>query len=104
MTNSVKFINCRPVEQKFVAEVFNILLTDIRPLGWVGGALAFLALCKVGFVSGFCVLLQCAKNSVVQRRQSHANLNVSRMLVRVTYNVKVLEMARNSMICHLDSH
>jgi len=28
---------------------------DIRPLGWVGCALAFLALCKVGFVSGFCV-------------------------------------------------
>ena len=27
---------------------------DIRPLGWVGCALAFLALCKVGFVSRFC--------------------------------------------------
>jgi len=28
---------------------------DISLPGWVGCALAFLALCKVGFVSGFCV-------------------------------------------------
>jgi len=31
------------------------MLMDIRQPGWVGCALAFLALCKVGFVSGFCV-------------------------------------------------
>ena len=31
------------------------MMIDIRPLGWAGCALAFLALCKVGFVSGFCV-------------------------------------------------
>ena len=31
------------------------MMIDIRPPGWVGCALAFLALCKVGFVSGFCV-------------------------------------------------
>ena len=43
------------VEQRFVAEVFNKMLIDIRQQGWVGCALAFLALCKVGFVSGFCV-------------------------------------------------
>ena len=30
-------------------------MIDVRPPGWVGCALAFLALCKVGFVSGFCV-------------------------------------------------
>ena len=30
--------------------------------------------------------LQCAKNSVGSGRQSHANLNLSRMLFRVTYN------------------
>jgi len=28
---------------------------DIRQPGWAGCVLAFLALCKVGFVSGFCV-------------------------------------------------
>jgi hypothetical protein len=31
------------------------MMIDIRQPGWVGCALAFLALCKVGFVSGFCV-------------------------------------------------
>ena len=31
------------------------MIMDIRLLGWAGCALAFLALCKVGFVSGFCV-------------------------------------------------
>jgi len=31
------------------------MLIDIRQPGWVGSALAFLALGKVGFVSGFCV-------------------------------------------------
>jgi len=31
------------------------MLIDIRQPGWAGCALAFLALCKVGFVSGFCV-------------------------------------------------
>ena len=31
------------------------MMIDIHQLGWVGCALAFLALCKVGFVSGFCV-------------------------------------------------
>ena len=30
-------------------------MIDIRQPGWVGCALAFLALCKVGFVSGLCV-------------------------------------------------
>ncbi|MDP9229315.1 MAG: hypothetical protein M3O67_01425, partial [Bacteroidota bacterium] len=39
----------------FIAEVFNKLFINIRLLGWVGCALAFLALCKVSFVSGFCV-------------------------------------------------
>jgi uncharacterized membrane protein len=40
------------------------MLIDIRQPGWVGCALAFLALCKVGFcVSALCAL-QCAKNSV----------------------------------------
>jgi hypothetical protein len=31
------------------------MMIDIRQLVWVGCALPFLALCKVGFVSGFCV-------------------------------------------------
>ena len=31
------------------------MLIDIRKAGWLGCALVFLALCKVGFVSGFCV-------------------------------------------------
>jgi len=30
-------------------------MIDIRQLGWVGCDMAFLALCKVGFVCGFCV-------------------------------------------------
>jgi len=30
-------------------------MIDIRQPGWVGSVLAFLALCKVGFASGFCV-------------------------------------------------
>jgi hypothetical protein len=55
LTNFVKFIECRPVEQRFVAEVFNKMLIDIRQQGLVGCALAFLALGKVSFVSGFCV-------------------------------------------------
>ena len=37
-------------------------------------------------MSGFCVPCKCAKNSVGQLRQSHANLNVSRMLLGCTYN------------------
>ena len=37
-------------------------------------------------VGALCAL-QCAKNSVGSGRQSHANLNLSRMLFRVTYNV-----------------
>jgi hypothetical protein len=32
-----------------------LMMIDIRLLGWLGCALALLALCKVGFVSGFCV-------------------------------------------------
>jgi hypothetical protein len=55
LTDFVKFINCRPAEQRFVAEVFNMMLIDIRQPGWVGCELAFLALGKVGFVFGFCV-------------------------------------------------
>jgi uncharacterized membrane protein len=40
------------------------MMIDIRQPGWIGSALAFLALCKVGFcVSALCAL-QCAKNSV----------------------------------------
>ena len=42
-------------------------MIDIRQPGWVGCALAFLALCKVGFVSGFMCLVppfRDAKNSV----------------------------------------
>ena len=55
LTVFVKFKYSCSVEQVFVAEVFNILLIDIRQPGCVDCALAFLALCKVGFVSGFCV-------------------------------------------------
>jgi hypothetical protein len=55
LTEFVKFRNCRFVEQRFVVEVFNKMLIGIRQLGWVGCELAFLALCKVGFVSGLCV-------------------------------------------------
>jgi len=32
-----------------------LMMIDIRQPEWVGCVLAFLALCKVGFVSGFCV-------------------------------------------------
>jgi hypothetical protein len=55
LTEFVKFKDCRPAEQRFVAEVFNNMLIDIRQPGWVGCAFAFLALGKVGFVSGSCV-------------------------------------------------
>jgi hypothetical protein len=40
------------------------MLIDIRQPGWVGSALAFLALCKVGFYVADLCALQCAKNSV----------------------------------------
>ena len=50
-------IYCLSVEQ---------MMIEIRQLGWEGSALAFLALCKVGFVSGFCAPFKCAKNSVGQ--------------------------------------
>jgi len=55
LTVFVKFKDCHPVEQRFVAEVFNNMLIDIRQPGCEGCALAFLALGKVGFVAGFCV-------------------------------------------------
>jgi len=32
-----------------------LLIIEIRQPGWMGCAMAFLALCKVGFVSRFCV-------------------------------------------------
>jgi hypothetical protein len=44
LTDFVKFIDCHPVEQRFVAEVFNMMLIDIPQPEWVGSALAFLAL------------------------------------------------------------
>ncbi len=50
------------------------------------GALAFLALCKVGFCVGVLCALQCAKNSVGSGRQSHGWLNLCRVFNRVTYN------------------
>jgi len=34
---------------------FEQMMIDIRQPGWVGCVLAFLALCKVGFVSWLCV-------------------------------------------------
>ena len=37
-----------------------ISIIDIFQLGWVGCALAFLTLCKVGFVSGFVCLVPIA--------------------------------------------
>jgi len=55
LTDFVKNIFCRFVEQRYFDEVFNMMLIDIRQLGWVGSVLAFLALGKVSFVSGFCV-------------------------------------------------
>ena len=42
--------------------------------------------------------LQCAKNSVGSGRQSHVSLNLSRMLFRVTYNVRVFAKAGDSLI------
>jgi hypothetical protein len=59
LTDFVKFRGCRLVEQRFVVEVFNKMLIDIRQLGWVGCVSAFLALGKVGFVSGFACLAMC---------------------------------------------
>ena len=38
---------------------------------WTGCALAFLALGKVGFCVWVLCALQCAKNSIEQRRRSH---------------------------------
>jgi hypothetical protein len=49
--------------------------------------LAFLALCKVWLCVGVLCAMQCAKNSVGQRRQSHANLNVSRISYKIATNV-----------------
>ena len=39
---------------------------------------------------GVLCALQCAKNSVGSCRQSHVNLNLIKMLFRVTYNGQVL--------------
>ena len=58
---------------------------DIRQPGWVGCALAFLALCKVGFVSGFCVPCNVLKIAWGRVAKSWY-MNLSRMLFRVTYN------------------
>ena len=71
------------------------MLIDIRQPGRAGSALAFLALCKVGFVFGVLCALQCAKNSVGSCRQSHECMNMCRMFNRVTYNVKALAMWRH---------
>ena len=62
------------------------MLIDIRQPGWAGCALAFLALCKVGFVSGFCVPCNVLKIAWGRVVQSHVSLNLSRMLFRVTHN------------------
>jgi hypothetical protein len=35
LTDFVKFKDCRPAEQRFVAEVFNKMLIDIRQAGRV---------------------------------------------------------------------
>ena len=49
------------------------------------GALAFLALCKVGFVSGFCVPCNVLKIAWGRAAKSWY-MNLSRMLFRVTHN------------------
>ena len=36
-----------------------LFLVEFRQPGWVGCVLAFLTLCKVGFVSGFVCLAMC---------------------------------------------
>ncbi len=41
---------------------------------------------------------KCAKNSVGQRRQSLGNLNLSRMMFWVTYNVNAFAKAGNLML------
>ena len=64
------------------------MMIDIRPLGWVGCALAQGRLfCTVGFcVSALCALQMCLTWCVGSCRQSHGCLNVCRMSFRVTYN------------------
>jgi hypothetical protein len=42
------------------------MMIEIRRPVWVGCALAFLALCKVGFCASALCAFQCAKNSVGQ--------------------------------------
>jgi hypothetical protein len=68
---------------------------DIRQPGWVGCALAFLALCKVGLCVGVLCALQCAKNSVGSCRQSHGCLYMCRMFNRVTNNEQGFVQAGN---------
>jgi hypothetical protein len=59
LTDFVKFRDCRPAEQRFVAEVFNKMMIDIRQPGWVGCALAFLALYPDGYWDWLCVGVLC---------------------------------------------
>ena len=60
--------------------IFKINLIDIRQPGWVGCVLAFLALCKVGFVSGFCAPCNVLKIAWGRAAKSWY-MNLSRMLI-----------------------
>ena len=52
---STKVINKLLVADSYYWLMFLVMPIEFRRLVWVGCGLAFLALGKVGFVSGFCV-------------------------------------------------
>lgn len=68
--------------------------------GWEGCALAFLALCKVGFCVGVLCALQCAKNCVGQRRRSLGKCQTGTLCPnRVTYNASIIAMRAMVYCC-----
>jgi len=78
---------------------FRLLLIDIRQPGWEGCVLAFLALCKVGFVFGLCAPCNVLKMAWGQRRRSFRMCQTGTLYPnRVTYNGYGLAMWRHLKI------
>jgi len=76
-----KITTSRPALQQYLCCAFALR----QRLAFVCWLCVPCTLCKVGFLSGSCAL-QCAKNCVGQRQQSHEFLYMCRMLNRVTHN------------------
>ena len=67
--------------------MFEVKMIRIRSAGVGGQCVGFFNSWQGWLCVGVLCALPCAKNSVGSCRQSHVNLNLSRMLIRVTYNI-----------------